>query len=117
MQSAVFVSYSHDDQAQLDWVLQLASDNNLVSALIAAAIIWLIGGSWKWWRDTKDGAAILKFLTKSVADAKNTFRSTEAIASATKLTEERVESLCSKHPKIRRNTKEKQSWRLVDHSE
>lgn len=57
--------------------------------------------------------AIYQFLLTSKAGTAFTFRSTEAISSHTKISEERVADLCSNHPKIRRNEKEKQSWTLV----
>jgi hypothetical protein len=94
-------------------VLEFISNNALVSALVAALLIAVIGGVWKWWHDRKDSRVIYEFLLASKAGTGFTFRSTEAIASHTKISEDRVAALCSKHPRIRRNEKEKQSWTLV----
>lgn len=92
--------------------LEFISNNGLLSSLVAATIIGLIGWLYQQHRNSRDSKAILSFLAKSAVETTHTFRSTEAIASNTKLTEERVSSLCAKHSKIRRNTKEKQTWSL-----
>lgn len=94
-------------------VFEFISNNALVSTLVAALLIAGAGGVWKWWHDRKDSQAIYSFLLASKTGTDFTFRSTEAIASHTKIPEHRVVVLCSKHPKIRRNEKEKQSWTLV----
>lgn len=98
-------------------LVELISEKDVKIALVVAAIIGTISFVSKWWRDRTDSVAILEFLNKSATETNVTFRSTEAIASKTKLTEERVATLCAKHPQIRRNTKEKQSWRLAEKAE
>lgn len=94
--------------------LQFISNNNLASALVAAAILAIVGGIWQSNRDRRDSKKIFDFMLKSKAETGFTFRSTEAISSDTKIPEARVADLCSKHPKIKRNEKNKQSWRIVD---
>ncbi len=94
-------------------MLDLISNNALVSTLIAAVALAAVRGGWKLWHDRKDSQAIYNFLLTSKAGTSFSFRSTEAISSHTKLSEKRVADLCSKHQKIRRNEKEKQSWTLV----
>lgn len=94
-------------------VLEFINNNGLVSTLIAALVIAAAGGAWKWWHDRKDSQTIYNFLLNSKSCTDFTFRSTEAISSHTKIPEKRVAELCSKHPKIRRNENEKQSWTLV----
>lgn len=79
---------------------------------VLSGLAVLIGWLYTLYRNHRDSEAILCFLKQPATDTAYSFRSTEAIASKTNLTESRVESLCSKHPKIRRNTKEKQSWSL-----
>jgi hypothetical protein len=95
-------------------MLDLISNNALVSALIAAAVVAAASGVWKWFHDRKDSQAIYNFLLTSKTGTRFNFRSTVAISSHTKLSEKRVADLCSKHPKIRRNEKEKQSWTLAE---
>ncbi len=95
-------------------ILGFISNNSLVSTLIAAAVVAAIGGVWKWWRDRRDRQAIYNFLLSSRSATGFTFRSTEAISSHTKIPEKRVAVLCSRHPKIRRNEKERQAWTLVE---
>lgn len=94
-------------------MLAIITNNPLASTLVAAILIATTGQIWKWWRARKDAKTIYDFLVESKARTGFTFRSTEAIASHTKLTEKRVTELCSTHPRIRRNEKEKQSWSLI----
>lgn len=89
------------------------TENNLFATLIAAAIVALIVHIWKVLRDSYDNKKIYDFLSISKANTEFTFRSTEAISSDTKIPESRVAELCSKHPKIKRNEKEKQSWKIA----
>ena len=89
-------------------------NNNLIATLISAAILAVIGGIWKWRRDSRDSVAIYNFLLDSKSRTDFNFRSTPAIASHTRLPAKRVAALCARHPKIRRNEKEKESWILLD---
>ena len=95
-------------------VIQCISSNNLISALVVAAILAIIGKVWTWGLDCRDSKNILDFMLKSKAGTDFTFRSTESIASHTKIAENKVVHLCSKHPRIQRNENEKQSWRVID---
>ena len=95
-------------------IFDFLSNNALVSTLIAAVILAAVGGIWKSWRDRRDSDAIYKFMLASKGSTDFTFRTTHAIASHTKLPTARVALLCARHPKIRRNEKEKESWILVD---
>ena len=52
-------------------------------------------------------------VVESALETDYSFRSTEAIASDTNLTEARVATLCARDPRIRRSQKEKQSWTLA----
>lgn len=93
-------------------MLEFISNNALTSTLIAAAVVGIAGAGWNWWHDSSDSQAIYDFLLSSKTETNFTFRSTEAISSHTKIHEKRVAYLCSRHPKIRRNEKEKKSWTL-----
>ena len=94
-------------------MLEFISNNALVSTLIATAVAGIAGVSWRWWHDRNDSQKIYNFLLNSETGTDYTFRSTEAISSRTKIPEQRVVDLCSRHAKIRRNEKQKQSWMLV----
>lgn len=93
--------------------IDFISNNNLASALAIAAVLAILGGIWKWFFDHRDSKKIYDFLLESKSITAYVFRSTEAISSHTKISESRVADLCSKHPKIARNQKEKQSWRII----
>ena len=93
-------------------IWKLLTENALVSSIVAAAVI--AGAAWAWqaFRNSRDSRAICKFLADSGTKGVWTFRTTHAISAETKIAEERVAALCSRHPKIRRNEKELQSWRI-----
>lgn len=94
-------------------ILDTVSNNQLVSGLVVAGVIAVVGAGLKWNHDCRDSKKIYDFMRKSKSGTNFTFRSTEAISAATKIPEKRVSALCSKHPKIKRNEKEKQSWMLI----
>jgi len=77
-------------------------------AIILVVLSWL----YKLAMFKKDEAVLLKFLQQSNQDTEHNFRSSEAIAAHTNITVDRVSVVCSKSSKIRRNTKEKESWCL-----
>lgn len=95
-------------------IVDFISNNALTATLVGAAILGAVGWVAKVHRDRRDSATIYKFLANSKLGTDWAFRSTEAIASHTNLSESRVESLCAVHPKIRRNEKKFQSWTLVE---
>ena len=88
--------------------------NSLGSALAATAIVTLIMWLWKCNKSREDSKKIYNFLLSSKISTNFTFRSTEAISAHTKISESRVAEICSKHPKIKRNEKTKQSWQIVE---
>ncbi len=94
--------------------LDFVMNNGLGSALAATAIVAVIVWLWKSYRNRDDSKRIYNFLLASKAGTDFSFRSTEAISSHTKIAESRVAELCSKHKKIKRNEKAKQSWQLIE---
>lgn len=98
----------------MNQLIDLTTNNALLSGLILATIVGITHWLWRSHQDRRDSDAILNFLTASQAETPHTFRSTETISSKTKLTQSRVEALCIKHKKIQRNSKEKQSWKLIE---
>ena len=95
-------------------IFDFISNNQLLSTLVAAALLGLVAWVTKRLRDRRDSRKIYEFLRQSKLKTDFRFRSTEAISSAIKIPEERIERLCSRHNKIRRNEKEKQSWQLIE---
>ena len=93
--------------------IDFISNNNLASALAVAVILAIVGGTWKWFIDSRESKKVYDFLLESKSETDFTFRSAEAISSHTKIPEGRVAYLCSKHPNIVRNKKGKQSWRII----
>ncbi len=81
----------------------------VIIVAIAGALVWLF----KWLRDKRDSDKICKFLRRSSKERGWAFRTTHAISSATKLPENRVSELCRRDKRIKRNDKEKESWRLI----
>ncbi len=87
--------------------------DQIIIGIVSGVIVVVLLGIWKVIHDQKDTDKIITFLNNSEATTDNTFRSNHAISSDTNLSEDRVRKLCSKSRKIKRNTKEKESWRLV----
>ncbi len=94
-------------------IANLIGSKEFLAALAILIVSGVFAAAMKWYRDRRDGKKIYTFLLHSKAGTDWTFRSTHAISSHTKISESRVEVLCSKHPKIKRNEKEMQSWKLI----
>ncbi len=76
---------------------------------IAGALVWVF----KWFQDKRDRDKIYKFLRRSAKERGWAFRTTQSISSATKIPGNRVSKLCNRDKRIKRNEKEKESWRLI----
>lgn len=87
-------------------------NNGIVQGVLAALILAFLFWVKSIIRRLKDENKIIRFLKKSAFETELNFRSTHAISSATNLTEERVNKVCGKSKRIRRNQKEKKSWIL-----
>ena len=98
----------------MDRFVNFMSNNALVSTLTGAAVLAILAWTTKTIRDRRDSKAIYDFLAESTSATKWDYRTTEAIASETNLSESRVAHICAGNPKIRRNGKQLQSWTLVD---
>jgi hypothetical protein len=95
-------------------IFHFITANAILSALAVAAILGFLAWLNKCWKDRRDSDKIYQFLITSAQQTSYKFRSTEAISSNTGIPEDRVANLCSRHKKIRRNEKEKQSWQLIE---
>ena len=60
----------------------------------------------------ESATSLASLLRQSTEDGQFTFRTTHAIAAATRIPEACVAELCSRHPNIKRNERERQSWRI-----
>ena len=95
-------------------LVKILTENSLAATLVGALLIGATGACWKAIVRRAHEKRIVNFLKSSASDGLYTHRTTEAIASAAKLTQSRVEDICSTHKFIKRNTAQKQSWRLLD---
>ncbi len=89
-------------------IKELAAGAAIIVA-IAGALAWLF----KWLQDKRDKDKIYKFLRRSAKERGWVFRTTHAISSGTKIPGNRVSKLCNRDKRIKRNEKEKESWRLI----
>jgi len=87
-------------------------NNGIVQAVLATLIGVLILGIFGWLKFKRDEKVVAKFLKNSGVETSHTFRTTHAISSATNLSQERIRKVCSKSCKIKRNQKEKESWKI-----
>lgn len=92
--------------------IDIINNNTVISSLASAVILVIVGLVIKAIKARHDTKKIYNFLLSSRSDTEFSFRSTSAIASHTKLSETRVAELCARHPSIRRNEKQLQSWTL-----
>lgn len=112
----ISVAIGHWLSRTLDWVSTNALASTVIGTLLAALICWLLRAFWRSYRDMRDANKIERFMANSRETTDYRFRRTQAIAAATKIPERRVADLAIRHKKIKRNTKEKESWRLDDDS-
>lgn len=87
-------------------------ENGIVQGVLATLIGVLILGIIGWLKFKRDEKIVTEFLKNSGIETRHTFRTTQAISSATNLSEERIGKVCSKSTMIKRNQKEKESWKL-----
>jgi hypothetical protein len=95
-------------------IFHFFSTNAILSAFAVAAILGFLAWLNSWRKDRRDSNKIYQFLIMSAHQTSFQFRSTEAISSRTGISEDQVANLCSRHKKIKRNEKEKQSWELAE---
>jgi hypothetical protein len=86
--------------------------NGIVQGVLAAIIVALILGVFGWIKFKRDEKIVTEFLKNTGVETSHTFRTTHAISSATDLSKERIRNVCSKSSMIKRNQKEKESWKL-----
>ena len=89
------------------------SQNALVSAVVAGLIVALVTWLFVYFRARRDRNTIYAFLRQSAEGTDFTFRTTHAIAAATRIPEARVAELASRDTRLKRNEQERQSWRIV----
>lgn len=87
-------------------------NNGIVQGVLASLAVVLILGLFGWLKFKRDEKIVARFLKDSGVETNHRFRSTQALSSATNLSEERIRKVCSKSTRIRRNQKEKESWKL-----
>lgn len=84
--------------------------NGIVQGVLATLIFAVLGWCYKKIQFIRDERKIFNF----IAASQHTFRSTEAIAAFTNLDTSRVQHVAANSKKIRRNSKEKESWCLAE---
>lgn len=83
-----------------------------MQGVLATLIGVLILGIFGWLKFRRDEKIVTEFLKNSGIEPRDVSRTTQAISSATNLSEARIGKVCSKSTMIRRNQKEKESWEL-----
>ena len=80
----------------------------VLAALIVILILWIFG----WLKFKRDEKIVARFLENAGVETPQACRTTNAIASGTNLSEARIRKVCRNSTRVRRNRKEKESWRL-----
>jgi len=84
----------------------------IVQAVLATLLVVVILGVFGWLKFRRDEKIVIEFLKQSGVDTGDAAGTTDAISSATRLSEVRINRICSKSARIRRHRKEKGSWTL-----
>lgn len=98
-ETPLHVGISKNEKRAIDALLEAGTRTGIVSEF----------GLLKFKRDEE---IVTKFLKNSGVNNSHTFKTTNAISSATNLSKERIRNVCSKSSRIRRNQKEKGLWKL-----
>ena len=80
----------------------------IISGIVIAGIVVLSKSIFDYLATNK----IIKYLQYSGESKSYRYRSSQAISSETDISEERVRNLCSRSKKIKRSSRDKESWRL-----
>jgi len=94
--------------------MELFFNYNIVQGVVVSLIIALFFRIIAVIKTKIDSRKILSFLKNSRMTTKHNFRSTHAIASDVKLSEDRVRKLCPTIKGIKRSQKEKEAWKLEE---
>lgn len=87
--------------------------NEIVQGVLAALIGVIILGIFGWLKFKRDEKIVIDFLKNSGVEIPDESSSTtHAIASATKLSQQRVSKVCRKSARIRSSKKQKGCWKL-----
>ena len=87
-------------------------NNEMVQWALAALIGVLILGIFGWLQFKRDEKIVTEFLKKSGVETRHTYKTTHAISSVTNLSKKRIRKVCSKSSGIRKNHKDKDSWKI-----
>ena len=87
-------------------------NNRIVQGVLATLVAVVILGVFGWLKFRRDEKIVIEFLKKSGVEAGDASGSTDDISSATRLSEARINRICSKSTMIRKHRKEKGHWTL-----
>jgi len=83
-----------------------------LQGVLATLLVVFVLGIFGWLKFKRDERIVTGFLKRSGIETGRIPATTQAISSATKLSEERIGKVCSKSTLIRRSRREKGSWKL-----
>ncbi|MDX2505260.1 MAG: hypothetical protein QNL62_12410 [Gammaproteobacteria bacterium] len=87
-------------------------NNDIVQWVLGTLIGGLILGIFGWLKFRRDEQIVTEFLKKSGIENNRRYTTTHEISSVTNLSKKRIRKVCSKSSRIKRNKKEKESWRI-----
>jgi len=87
-------------------------ENGIVQGVLATLLVVFVLGIFGWLKFKRDERIVAGFLKNSGIETGRIPATTQAISSATNLSERRTGKVCSKSTLIRRSRKDKGSWRL-----
>jgi len=87
--------------------------NGIVQCVLVTLVVVVILGFFGWLKFRRDERIVIEFLKKSGVETGDAFGSTDDISAATRLSEARVNRICSKSSMIGKHRKEKGHWTLT----
>ena len=87
--------------------------NGIVQCVLVTLVVVVVLGFFGWLKFRRDEKIVIEFLKKSGVETGDASGTTDAISSATELSEARIRRICSKSARIRKHGKEKGCWTLL----
>jgi hypothetical protein len=87
-------------------------ENGIVRGVLATLVVVLVLGIFGWLKFKWDEKIVARFLKESGIETGGASATTDAIASATRLSEVRIRKVCRKSRRIEKHEQDKDFWKL-----
>ncbi len=84
----------------------------MIKVVLVTLVVVIILGLFGWLKFRRDEQIVIAFLKNSGVETGNDYTTTNAIASATRLSETRIRKICGRSDRVRRHHEDRESWKL-----